>query len=120
MGRVRSRAPRALPGARLRFRRSRFGDLVRRQLDLFAEDEAELLREADELERAYDAADRDEAEESYGDYQLVLEAIVERLDGIRDTYARTLGTDADADYERAFDREARRRYPRSFGSTSSP
>jgi hypothetical protein len=102
------------------FRRNRFGDLVGRQLDLFAEDEADLLAEADELERAYDAADRDDAEEAYGDLQLVFEAIVDRLEEIRDTYARTLGTDADQDYERAFDREARRRYPRSFGSTSRP
>ena len=102
------------------FRRDRFGDLVRRQLDLFAEDEAELLREAEEAELTYDAADRDDAEEVYGDLQLVYVAIVERLEEIRDTYARTLGTDADREYERAFDRESRRRYPRSFGSTSRP
>ena len=55
------------------FRRNRFGDLVRRQLDLFAEDEDELLREAEAAEKTYDAAERDEAEEAYGDYQLVLE-----------------------------------------------
>ena len=36
----------ALPGARVIFRRERFGDLVRRQLDLFETDEAELLAEA--------------------------------------------------------------------------
>ena len=69
------------------FRRDRFGDLVRRQLDLFAEDDAALLREAEAAERAYDEADRDEAEEAYGDYQLVLEAVADRLGEIRDVYA---------------------------------
>ncbi len=94
------------------FRRGRFGELVARQLDLFAEDEAELLREAEELERAYDAAERDEAEEAYGDYQLVLEAVAERLEALRDTYAATLDDDVAAEYAGAFDRAARRRHPR--------
>lgn len=94
------------------FRRSRFTELVQRQLDLFAEDEAGLLREAEEHERAYDAAERDDAEEAYGDYQLVLEAIAERLEDVRDTYARTLDDEAAEAYAAAFDRAARRRHPR--------
>ena len=102
------------------FRRGRFGDLVGRQLDLFAEDEAGLLHELEELEQAYDAAERDAAEEAYGDLQLVYETVVERIEELRDTYARTLDDDAREEYERAFDRQARRRYPRSFGSTSRP
>ncbi len=102
------------------FRRDRFGDLVRRQLDLFAEGQQELLAEADEAERTYDAADRDEAEELYGDYQLVLEAIVDALEELRDTYAASLDDDARDGYERSFDRAAAKRYPRSFGRTSRP
>ena len=94
------------------FRRNRFGDLVRRQLDLFAEDEAELLQEADEAERAYDAADREDAEEAYGDYQLVLEAIADRLEELRDTYASTLDDDAAGAYAQAFARAARKRFPK--------
>ena len=94
------------------FRRNRFGDLVRRQLDLFAEDESRLLTEADEAERAYDEAERDEAEEAYGDFQLVLESVAERLEEVRDTYARTLDDGAVATYEQAFDRAARKRFPR--------
>ena len=94
------------------FRRNRFGDLVRRQLDLFAEDEADLLREADDAERAYDAADRADAEEAYGDLQLVLESIAERLEEIRDTYASTLDAAADAAYAQAFARAARKRFPK--------
>jgi hypothetical protein len=94
------------------FRRDRFGELVRRQLDLFAEEDAELLREADEAERAYDAADRDDAEEAYGDYRLVIEAVGERLEQLRDTYAATLDDDTAAAYRTAFDRAARKRWGR--------
>jgi hypothetical protein len=96
----------------VRLRRDRFGDLVRRQLDLFAEDEAGLLREADQAERAYDEAEREEAEELYGDYQLVLETVADRLGELRDTYAATLDEDAAEEYAAAFERAARRRHPR--------
>jgi hypothetical protein len=94
------------------FRRDRFGDLVRRQLDLFTLDEADLLHEAEEAERAYDDAERDEAEELYGDYQLELEAIGDGLTTLRDTYAATLDEDAAAAYEQAFARAARKRFPK--------
>ncbi len=94
------------------FRRDRFRDLIRRQLDLFAEDEAELLREADAAERAYDASDRDDAEEAFSDLQLVLEAIADRLEELRDTYASTLGSDADIAYAQAFGRAVRKRFPK--------
>lgn len=94
------------------FRRDRFGDLIRRQLDLFVEDEAELLQEADEAERTYDAADREDAEEAYGDYQLVLESIADQLEELRDTYASTLDADAADAYAQAFARAARKRFPK--------
>jgi hypothetical protein len=94
------------------FRRDRFGDLIRRQLDLFTEDEKELLREAEQAERTYDDADRDDAEEVYGDYQLTLEAIGDRLVELRDTYAATLDEDAAGAYEQAFARAARKRFPK--------
>ena len=92
------------------FRRDRFSELIRRQLDLFAEDEAELLREAEEAEEAYDTAERELAEEAYGDYQLVLEAIADALGELRDTYAATLDGDTRVAYENAFDRAANRRF----------
>ena len=92
------------------FRRDRFGELIRRQLDLFAEDEAGLLREAAEAERTYDTAERELAEEAYGDYQLVLEAIADALAELRDTYAATLDGDTRDAYEHAFDRAANRRF----------
>ncbi len=96
----------------MRFRRNRFGDLVRRQLDLFAEDDADLLREAADAERAYDATERAYAEEAYGDLQLVLESIADRLEDIRDTYASTLDVDAAATYAQAFAHAARKRFPK--------
>ena len=95
-----------------RFRRGRFTELVRRQLDLFAEDEAELLAEAEAAERAYDAADREDAEEAYGDFQLALEAVAERLEEVRDAYTRTLDEETAEEYAAAFERAAARRHPR--------
>ena len=110
VGGVRAGPPGALSGARVIFRRDRFGELIRRQLDLFVEDEAELLREAEEAERTYDTAEREIAEEAYGDYQLVLEAIADALAELRDTYAATLDGDTRDAYEHAFDRAANRRF----------
>lgn len=93
------------------FRRDGFGNLIRRQLDLFVADEHELLLEAEGAERAYDAAEREEAEEAYADYQLVLESIASRLEELRDTYASTLDADAAEGYAQAFARASRKRFP---------
>lgn len=93
------------------FRRDRFGGLIRGQLELFAEDERELLDEAEAAEAAYDAAEREEAEEAYGDYQLVLESTANLLGELRDTYASTLDADAAEAYAQAFARAARKRFP---------
>jgi len=42
----------------------------------------------------------------------VLESVAERLEEVRDTYARTLDDGAAAAYGQAFDRAARKRFPR--------
>lgn len=93
-------------------RRRRFRDLVERQLELFAADQASLLAEADAAEEAWRSAARDEAEERYGDYQLVADALAEQLYDLRETYARTLDEPAAAAYRAAFDRAARKRFRR--------
>jgi hypothetical protein len=94
------------------FRRSRrFDELIRTQLDLIEEDEAGLLAEAKDADEAQTHAGRDEAEELYGDYQLVVDAIGERLLDVRETYAATLAGDADDEYRAAFTRAAARRFP---------
>lgn len=95
----------------MNIRRDGFTDLIRRQLDLFVADEHELLREAEVAERAYDAAEREEAEEVYGDYQLVLESIANQLQELRDAYASTLDADAAEGYAQAFARASRKRFP---------
>jgi hypothetical protein len=92
------------------FRRSRFDELVDRQLDFFTEDEAELLVEAEEADEAQTRAGRDEAEELYGDYQLVVDEIAERLLDVRETYAATLSDDVVDDYRAAFTRAATKRF----------
>ncbi|HET6946063.1 MAG TPA: hypothetical protein VFI01_11980 [Gaiellaceae bacterium] len=94
------------------FRRSRFADVVARQLDVFALDEEDgLLAEVREAKAVYDRADRDEAEERYGDYVAVVEAATEALADMRWQYASTLDEENAADYETAFNRAVRKRWP---------
>ena len=92
--------------------RRRFADLIGRQLDVFAEDEADgLLEEVREMKERYDRAERDEAEESYGDYVDVVEAATEALADMRDRFARTLDEDAAEQYEHEFNRAVKKRWP---------
>jgi hypothetical protein len=95
----------------VRLRRGRFGDVVARQLDVFADDEAALIAECREKERAYDRTERDEAEEAYGDYMDVVEAATEALADMRDRFARTLDEDVAEQYEDEFNRAVRKRWP---------
>ena len=99
----------------MRLRRGRFDELVARQLDLFATDESALLEEAEEAEAAWVRSGRDEAEESYGDFQLVVDAIADRLLEIREAYAATLDADGADEYRRAFHGAVSRRF-RRYGS----
>ena len=97
----------------MRFRRrGRFHELVERQLDLFAADDADLLDEAAEAEAAWNSASAEDAEAAYGDYQLVVDAIADRLLDIRESYARSLDDDAAGEYAAEFTRAATRRYRR--------
>ena len=91
--------------------RRRFADLIARQLDVFAVDEATLLAEVREAERAYNRAERDEAEEKYGDYVDVVETATEALADMRDRFSRTLDEPDAAEYEAAFNRAVKRLWP---------
>ena len=91
------------------FRRGRFHELVKRQLDLFAS-ETELLDEARAADAAWTRASADESEELYGDYHLVVDAIGERLYDIREAFAATLDDAPAEEYRNAFDRGARKRF----------
>jgi hypothetical protein len=94
------------------FGRGRFRDVVQRQLELFASDEADLLEQAEEADRAWTNADRDESEELFGDYQLVADAVGERLYEIREAFASTLEHDAAEEYRAAFNGAATKRFRR--------
>ena len=91
------------------FRRKPFAELIERQLDLVATDDADLLLDVAARRREHAAADREDAEEAFGDYQFALEALKDRLTEVRDAYAATL--DDPEPYEHAFERAAVRRWP---------
>jgi hypothetical protein len=92
--------------------RRRFADVIGRQLDLFAQDQAGLIRDCDAAEDAYDRADRDEAEERYGDYLDLVQTGTELLAALRDAYASTLEEPDAEEYEAAFYRAVLKRFPR--------
>ncbi len=94
--------------------RRRFADVIARQLDLFVRDQLELLEACDRAERAYDSAERAEAEERYGDYQELVETGTEILAELRDHYASTLDEASAEEYEAGFNRAVAKRLPR-FG-----
>jgi hypothetical protein len=94
------------------FRRRRFSDLISRQLDLFVQENNELIRECEEAEAAYDRAERDGAEEHYGDYQDLVETGTEILADLRDNFALTLDESESDAYQADFNRAVAKRLPR--------
>jgi len=91
--------------------RARYGDVIRRQLELFAADQDQLLREVGEAERAYGQAGAADAEERYGDYMDLVEQAEDELLALRDRYAETMAARERVRYEREFTRAAERRLP---------
>jgi len=86
------------------FRRKRFREVIERQLGFFEGEDGDLLDDVDRALEKYNRADRDEAEELYGDYQLAIEAATDRLAEFRDSYARTLDDDDAEQYVDEFNR----------------
>ena len=93
------------------FRRARFAEVIERQLDLFVRENPGVIEEARERLEAYTHADRDEAEELYGDYVDAIETGTEILADIRDHFARTLDEGVDEQYQREFNRAVGKRLP---------
>ena len=93
------------------FRRRRFADLISRQLDLFEREHADVIADAGERLAAYNRADRDEAEELYGDYVDAVETGTELLADMRWEVIRTLDEDAAEEYEAEFNRAVAKRFP---------
>jgi hypothetical protein len=90
----------------------RFTELIERQLDLFAQEDAEFLARVDEAEREYDRADREDAEEVFGRFQELVEFGTETLAEMRDAYAASLDSDAADEYIAEFNAVVHRRLPR--------
>ena len=96
------------------FRRKRFADLISRQLDLFEREHADVIEEAQAKLDAYNSAERDEAEELYGDYVDAVETGTEILADLRWSFWKTLDDDTAEAYEAEFNRAVAKRFPR-FG-----
>ncbi len=96
----------------MRVRRARFSELIDRQLDLFEREQRGLIEDCVAAEQAYNRADREEAEERYGDYVDLVETGTEILADLRDNFAMTLEADASDEYERAFNQGVLRRFRR--------
>ena len=94
----------------MRLRRDPFRDVIARQLDLFVEDEADLLEECRERFGVYQRADREEREEAYGDFADAVETATETLADMRDRFKRTLDDDAAEEYEHEFNRAVKKRW----------
>jgi hypothetical protein len=93
------------------FRRRRFAEAIDRQLDLFAQENADMLRRCDEAQRAYDAAEREDAQERWSEYLDLIEIATDELEEMRDAFAATLEDAVADEYEAAFDRAVRKRFP---------
>ncbi len=94
----------------MRLGRNPFREVVDRQLELFSTDESELLAEARAADVAVTNASADESEERYGDFQLVVDAIGERLYDTREAFAATLDDSAANEYRSTFDAAARKQF----------
>ena len=93
------------------FRRRRFSEAIERQLDLFERENADLLVRMEEARRAHGAAAREDAEESYSEFLDLVEIATDELGEMRDAFAGVLDEDSADEYEAAFDRAYRKRFP---------
>jgi hypothetical protein len=91
------------------FRRSKYATVIDTQLDLFVREHGDVLEDVATRLEQYNAAERDEAEELYGDYVDAVETGTELLADLRDNYAQTLD-DSEA-YLRDFNRAVAKRLP---------
>jgi hypothetical protein len=89
----------------------RFVELAARQIDLFASEHDDLLRDCQAALDAYNGAPREDAEELYGDYVDRVDLARDALLEYRDGYAQTLDPDAAEEYEAVFNDLVRKRLP---------
>ena len=96
----------------MRLRRARFSDVIDRQLDLFEREQRGLIDDCIAAERSYNRAEREEAEERYGDYVDLVETGTELLADLRDNFATTLDEDTADEYTAAFNQAVLKRFRR--------
>lgn len=96
------------------FGRSRFKDVIERQLRVFAEDNIAFLAEVEDADRRQRRAPADEAEARYETFADLVETGTEILAELRDTFAATLDEETREEYEAEFNRAVVKRLPR-FG-----
>ena len=95
----------------MRFRRARFDEVIDRQLALFVREHRDVIEESNAKLRLFNAADRDDAEELYGDYLDAVETGTELLADLRDHFAQTLDERDAERYLADFDRAVAKRLP---------
>lgn len=93
------------------FRRARFADVIDAQLDLFRRENTDVLEDVALRLARYNAAERDEAEELYGDYVDAVETGTEILADLRDRYAASLDEPESDPYIAEFNRSVKRQLP---------
>ena len=93
------------------FRRSRFAAVIDTQLELFLRENTEVLDDVAVRLEAYNAAERDEAEELYGDYVDAVETGTEILADLRDHYASSLEAGDGERFIADFNQAVARRLP---------
>lgn len=94
------------------FRRKRqFDELIERQLDIFAAEHADDLREIAEARLRWRRSDVENAEEAFGDEQDRVEWAAEELEKMADAYALSLGEEAAVSYRAALLKRLRKRFP---------
>jgi hypothetical protein len=92
-------------------RRRQFDELIERQLDIFASEHQDELREIAEARLRWRRSDVEDAEEAFGDEQDRIEWAAEELEKMADTYARTLDEEAAVAYRAALLKRLRKRFP---------
>jgi hypothetical protein len=91
--------------------RSRYHDVIERQLVMFADDHRPLLVRIGDAKRRYERARGTDSEEAYGDYMELVEEAEDELLALRDRYASTMEGRERSRYQREFTRAAERRLP---------
>jgi septal ring factor EnvC (AmiA/AmiB activator) len=91
---------------------SRFGDIIKRQLELFEIDHRAVIEDAETALQKYNQADREDAEARYEEYLDLVETGTEELAALRDNFASAMDEEAAEQYESEFNRAVAKRLPR--------